>query len=134
MDSVSKEFKILYQKAHEYFDNFQYTFNKDMTTLAKDFLVKNCDLSDNNIEQFIADKVWQLKLSKYLDASNFSKFKKSQSSLKSLKNFITESLKIYVEYLISIHNQEKPSYSEDVLVKIKKLDQLTLHLNIPSAS
>ncbi|CAG8542092.1 5145_t:CDS:1, partial [Racocetra fulgida] len=92
------------------------------------------NLTDNNIEQFIAGKVWRLKLSKYLDASDFSEFKKSQSSLKSLENFITESLKIHVEYLIAIRNQEKPSYSEDVLAKIKKPDQLTLHLNIPSAS
>ncbi|CAG8702573.1 10009_t:CDS:1, partial [Cetraspora pellucida] len=31
-------------------------------------------------------------------------------------------------------NQEKPSYSENVLAKIKALDQLTFHLTIPSAS
>jgi len=36
--------------------------------------------------------------------------------------------------LIAIHNRKKPSYSEDVLAKIKKLDQLTFKLSIPSAS
>ncbi|CAG8524892.1 10775_t:CDS:1, partial [Racocetra fulgida] len=80
------------------------------------------DLTDENIKQFVASKVWKQKLIKYFDASDFSEFKKSQSSLKSLENFISKSLKIYVKYLIAIRNQEKPSYSEDVLAKIKKLD------------
>ncbi|RIA99928.1 hypothetical protein C2G38_2236511 [Gigaspora rosea] len=71
---------------------------------------------------------------KYLEASDFSEFKKSQSSLKSLENFIAESLKIHVDYQIAVHNKEKPSYSENVLTKIKKLDQLILHITIPSAS
>ncbi|CAG8790780.1 18679_t:CDS:2, partial [Racocetra persica] len=66
------------------------SMDSDMTALAKDFLVKNCDPTDSNIEKFVAGKVWRLKLSKYLDASDFSEFKKSQSSLKSLENFITE--------------------------------------------
>ncbi|RIB10081.1 hypothetical protein C2G38_2207105 [Gigaspora rosea] len=79
-----------------------------MTALAKNFLVKNCDPTYENIEQFIVGK--------------------------SLENFIAESLKIHVDYQIAINNQEKPSYSEDVLEKIKRLDQLTLHLTIPSAS
>ncbi|CAG8628456.1 178_t:CDS:2 [Gigaspora margarita] len=65
-----------------------HTFNKDMIALAKDFLVKNSDPTKENIEQFIAGKVWQQKLSKYLDANNFSEFKKSSSSLKSLENFL----------------------------------------------
>ncbi|KAF0354355.1 hypothetical protein F8M41_015072 [Gigaspora margarita] len=113
MDPLSKEFKILYRKIREYFDNFRCTFNKDMAALAKDLLVKNC---------------------KYLEASDFSEFKKSQSSLKSLENFIAESLKIHIDYQIAVHNKEKPSYSENVLTKIKKLNQLTLHITIPSAS
>ncbi|CAG8849968.1 41731_t:CDS:2, partial [Gigaspora margarita] len=121
MDSVSREFKMLYKKTREYFDNFQHTFNKDIAALAKDLL-------------FIFGKVWRQKLSKYLDASDFSEFKKSSFSLKSLENFVAESLKIHVEYLVAVRNQEKPSYSEDVLAKIKKLDQLTIHLTIPSAS
>ncbi|CAG8838466.1 1314_t:CDS:2, partial [Gigaspora margarita] len=79
MDFVSQEFKILNKKTRKYFDNFRHTFNKDMAALAKDLLVKN---------------------SKYLDASDFSEFKKSSSSLKSLENFIAESLKIHIEYLI----------------------------------
>lgn len=41
MDSVSKEFKKLYKKTREYFDNFRHTFNKEMASLAKDLLVKN---------------------------------------------------------------------------------------------
>ncbi|CAG8846797.1 3834_t:CDS:2, partial [Gigaspora margarita] len=41
MDPVSKEFKALYRKTREYFDNFRCTFNKDMAALAKDLLVKN---------------------------------------------------------------------------------------------
>jgi hypothetical protein len=41
MDFLSKEFKVLYKKTREYFDNFRHTFNKDMKSLAKDFLVKN---------------------------------------------------------------------------------------------
>ncbi|CAG8684422.1 16006_t:CDS:2, partial [Dentiscutata erythropus] len=57
-----------------------------MAALAKDLLVKNCD---------------------------FSEFKKSQSSLKSLENFIAESLKIHVDYQIAVHNKEKLSYSEN---------------------
>ncbi|RIB19341.1 hypothetical protein C2G38_2182199 [Gigaspora rosea] len=134
MDPLSKEFKMLYRKTHEYFDNFRCTFNKDMVTLAKDLLVKNCDSTDENIEQFVASRVWRQKLSKYLEASNFSEFKKSQSSLKSLENFIVESLKIHIDYQIAVRNKEKPSYSENVLTKIKKLDQLTLHITIPSAS
>ncbi|CAG8838150.1 17450_t:CDS:2, partial [Cetraspora pellucida] len=111
-DSVSKEFKALFKKTREYFDNFRHTFNKDMAALAKDFLVKDY---------------------KYLDASDFSEFKKS-SSLKSLESFVAESLKIHVEYQIAVRNKEKPSYSEDVLAKIKKLDQLTIQVTIPSAS
>ena len=43
-------------------------------------------------------------------------------------------MKIHIEYLIAIHNRKKSSYSEDVLAKIKKLDQLTFKLSIPSAS
>ncbi|KAF0450514.1 hypothetical protein F8M41_002166 [Gigaspora margarita] len=113
MDSVSREFKMLYKKTREYFDNFRHTFNKDIAALAKNLLVKNCDPTDENIEQFILGKVWRQKFSKYLDASDFSEFKKSSSSLKSLENFVAESLKIHVEYL---------------------LDQLTIHLTILSAS
>ncbi|RIB28589.1 hypothetical protein C2G38_2157568 [Gigaspora rosea] len=134
MDPLSKEFKMLYRKTREYFDNFRCTFNKDMVALAKDLLVKNCDPTDKNIEQFVAGRVWRQKLSKYLEASDFSEFKKSQSSLKSLENFIVESLKIHIDYQIAVRNKEKPSYSENVLTKIKKLDQLTLHITIPSAS
>ncbi|KAF0512884.1 hypothetical protein F8M41_017873 [Gigaspora margarita] len=134
MYSVSKEFKILYKKICKYFDNFWHTFNKDIAVLAKDLLVKNCDPTDENIEQFIFGKVWCQKLSKYLDASDFSAFKKSSSSLKSLKNCVAKSLKIHVEYLVAVHNQENLSYSEDVLAKIKKLDQLTIHLTNPLAS
>ncbi|CAG8615695.1 15242_t:CDS:2 [Dentiscutata heterogama] len=88
IDPVTKEFKLLYQKICEYFDNFRCTFNKDMTALAKDLLVKNYDPTDENIEQFIASK-------------------------------------------IAVHNKEKPSYSENVLTKIKKLNQFTLHITIP---
>ncbi|CAG8520635.1 4325_t:CDS:2 [Racocetra fulgida] len=51
-----------------------------------------------------------------------------------LGNFVAESLKIHVEYQIAFRNKEKPSYIEDVLAKIKKLDQLTIHITIPSAS
>jgi hypothetical protein len=40
IDPISKEFKALYVKMREYFDNFRYTFNKDMVSLAKDLLVK----------------------------------------------------------------------------------------------
>ncbi|CAG8723018.1 16002_t:CDS:2 [Cetraspora pellucida] len=72
-----------------------------------------CDPIDENIKQFVTG---------------------SQSLLKSLENFIAKSLKIHVDYLIAIRNQEKPSYSEDVLKKIKKLNQLTFHLTIPSTS
>ncbi|CAG8800696.1 6192_t:CDS:2 [Cetraspora pellucida] len=113
MDFVSREFKILNKKIRKYFDNFQHTFNKDMAALAKDLLVKNC---------------------KYLDASDFSEFKMSPFSLKSLENFVAESLKIHIKYLVAVRNLEKPSYSENVLVKIKTLNQLTFHLTIPSAS
>ncbi|RIB22569.1 hypothetical protein C2G38_2173642 [Gigaspora rosea] len=84
--------------------------------------------------QFVAGKVWRQKLSKYLDASDFSEFKKSSSSLKSLESFVAESLKIHIEYLIEDRNQKKPSYIENVLAKIKTLDQLTFHLTIPSSS
>ncbi|CAG8811556.1 16208_t:CDS:2, partial [Cetraspora pellucida] len=133
-DSVSKEFKVLFKKTHEYFDNFRHTFNKDIAALAKDFLVKDCEPSDENIKQFIARKVWRQKLSKYLDASDFSEFKKSSSSLKSLESFVAESLKIHVEYQIAVRNKGKPSYSEDVLAKIKKLNQLTIQVTIASAS
>ncbi|CAG8846486.1 14006_t:CDS:1, partial [Gigaspora margarita] len=35
---------------------------------------------------------------------------------------------------VAVRNKERPSYSENVLTKIKKLDQLTLHITIPSAS
>ncbi|CAG8726397.1 914_t:CDS:2 [Cetraspora pellucida] len=98
-----------------------------MAALAKDLLVKN-------YKQFVASKVWWQKLSKYLNASDFSEFKKSSSSLKSLENFVAESLKIHIKYLVAVHNQEKPSYSENVLAKIKILDQLTFHLTIPLAS
>ncbi|CAG8664321.1 24743_t:CDS:2, partial [Racocetra persica] len=132
-NSVSKEFKTLYKKTCEYFDNFRHIFNKNIAAFAKDFLVKNRDPTDENLEHFVAEKVCHQKLSKYLDASDFSEFKKS-SSIKSLESFVAESLKIHVEYQIAVHNKEKPSYSEDVLAKIKKLDQLTIHITIPSAS
>ena len=41
LDPISKEFKMLYKKTREYFDNFRHTYNKDMASLAKDLLVKN---------------------------------------------------------------------------------------------
>ena len=41
MDPISKEFKALHKKTREYFDNFRHSFNLDMKSLAKDFLVKN---------------------------------------------------------------------------------------------
>ncbi|CAB4380386.1 unnamed protein product [Rhizophagus irregularis] len=85
-------------------------------------------------QEFIAGKVWQQKLSKYLDASNYSEFKKFPASLKSLEAFVAESLKIHVRYLIAVNNQRKPSYAEDVLAKIKELDKLTFQLSTPSAS
>ncbi|CAG8511174.1 21886_t:CDS:2, partial [Gigaspora rosea] len=97
-------------------------------------LLRTCLLKTENIEQFVAGKVWRQKLSKYLDASDFSEFKKSSSSLKSLESFVAESLKIHIEYLIEDRNQKKPSYIENVLAKIKTLDQLTFHLTIPSSS
>ncbi|CAG8790322.1 12349_t:CDS:2 [Dentiscutata erythropus] len=108
--------------------------NKNIAALAKDLLVKNCDPTDENIEQFVAGKVWQQKLSKYLEASNFSEFKKSQSLLKSLENFIAKSLKIHVDYQVVVHNKEKLFYSKNILTKIKKLNQLTLYIIIPLAS
>jgi len=40
LDPISKEYKSLYVKTREYFDNFRHTFNKDMGYLAKDLLVK----------------------------------------------------------------------------------------------
>lgn len=52
MDSVSKDFKMLYRKSREYFDNFRHTFNKDMTALAKDFLVKNWYAICNQIQTY----------------------------------------------------------------------------------
>ncbi|RIB04299.1 hypothetical protein C2G38_2222756 [Gigaspora rosea] len=82
----------------------------DIVALAKNLLVKNCP-TDKNIEQFNASRVWRQKLSKYLEASNFSEFKKSQSLLKSLKNFIAKSLKIHIDYQIVVRNKEKLSYS-----------------------
>ena len=36
--------------------------------------------------------------------------------------------------MIAVRNQKKPSYAEEVLLKIKELDQLTFQLSIPSAS
>ena len=41
MDIISKEFKELYTKTREYFDNFRHTFNKDMASLAKDLIIKS---------------------------------------------------------------------------------------------
>ena len=41
IDPISKEFKALIKKTREYFDNFRHTFNKDMKSLAQEFLVKN---------------------------------------------------------------------------------------------
>ncbi|GES93150.1 hypothetical protein GLOIN_2v1571258 [Rhizophagus clarus] len=133
IDPISKEFKALYTKTREYFDNFWHTFNRDMASLA---LVKtsNNNPTNENIKQFIAGKVWKQKLSEYLDASNYTEFKRSSSSLKSLEIFVAESLRIHVEFLIAVQNKKKPSYSEDVLSKIKKLDQHTFQLSIPSAS
>jgi hypothetical protein len=90
--------------------------------------------TSENIKQFVAGKVWQQKLKKYLDASDYLEFKKCSSSLKSLENFVAESLKVHIEYLIAIRNKKKPTYSENVLEKIKKLDRLTFELSIPSAS
>ncbi|CAG8713160.1 7280_t:CDS:2 [Cetraspora pellucida] len=101
MDFISREFKMLNKKTCEYFDNFRHTFNKDMAALAKDLLVKHCDPTDENIEQFVAGRVWRQKLIKYLEASDYSEFKKSLSSLKSLENFVGESLKIHVDHLIA---------------------------------
>ncbi|GET02675.1 hypothetical protein GLOIN_2v1571258 [Rhizophagus clarus] len=136
IDLISKEFKVLYTKTREYFDNFWHTFNRDMASLAKDLLLKtsNNNPTNENIKQFIAGKVWKQKLSKYLDVSNYTEFKRSSSSLKSLEIFVAESLRIHVEFLIAVQNKKKLSYSEDVLSKIKKLDQHTFQLSIPSAS
>ncbi|CAB4427208.1 unnamed protein product [Rhizophagus irregularis] len=116
IDPISKEFKALYTKTREYFDNFRHTFNKDMASLAKDLLVKtsNNNPTNENIKQFVAGKVWRQKLSKYLDASNYTEFKRSPSSLKSLETFVAESLRIHVEYLIAVQNKKKPSYNEDM--------------------
>ncbi|CAG8619124.1 17119_t:CDS:2, partial [Funneliformis caledonium] len=112
LHTISKEFKTLYKKTCEYFDNFRHTYNKDIASLAKDLL-------------FIASKVWKQKLNKYLDASDYLEFKKFPSSLKSLETFITESLRIHVKYLMAVQDQKNPSYCEDILAKVKKLDQLT---------
>ncbi|CAG8515171.1 14852_t:CDS:2 [Racocetra fulgida] len=54
--------------------------------------------------------------------------------MKILSNLLLANLKIHVEYQIAVHNQEKPSYSENVLARIKELDQLTFHLTILLAS
>ena len=35
---------------------------------------------------------------------------------------------------MAVQDQKNPSYCEDVLAEIKKLDQLTYRLSIPSAS
>ncbi|CAG8455770.1 11560_t:CDS:2 [Gigaspora rosea] len=61
------------------------------------------------------------------DASDFTEFKKSPFSHKSLESFIAECLNIYVKYLIAVRNKGKPA-------NIKALDQLTFLLIIPSAS
>ena len=52
----------------------------------------------------------------------------------SLENFVAESLKIHVDYLIAVQNKKATSLKENVLLKIKKLDWLTFQLSIPSAS
>ncbi|CAG8829883.1 14425_t:CDS:1, partial [Cetraspora pellucida] len=41
-------------------------------------------------------RVWQQKLIKYFEASDYSEFKKSLSSFKFFKNFVGESLQIYI--------------------------------------
>ncbi|CAG8607274.1 17280_t:CDS:2 [Cetraspora pellucida] len=86
-----------------------------------------------HIKNFVGDIVWKQKLNRFLDATNYSEFKKS-ISFKSLKIFVIESLKIHAAYLIAIRNQEQPSYQEEVLDKIKSLDRLTTNIFIPSAS
>ncbi|RIA99834.1 hypothetical protein C2G38_2237390 [Gigaspora rosea] len=78
----------------------------DNNSKELNFLDEQSDPTDENIEQFIAGKVWRQKLSNYLEANDFSEFKKSQSSLKSLENFIAESLKIHVDYQIAVRNKE----------------------------
>ncbi|CAG8765042.1 4279_t:CDS:2, partial [Gigaspora rosea] len=132
---VMKQCKLLFLRTRNPNKKIRKTLIKkvvpSMDSVSKEF---KFDPTYENIEQFIVGKVWRQKLSKFLEASDFSELKRSQSSLKSLENFIAESLKIHVDYQIAINNQEKPSYSEDVLEKIKRLDQLTLHLTIPSAS
>ena len=98
------------------------------------FILFYSNPTNENIKQFVSGKIWKKKLSKYLEASDYSEFEKFPSSLKSLELFVAESLRIHVEHLIAIHNKKNPSYCENVLEKIKKLDHLTLQLFIPSTS
>ena len=70
--------------------------------------------------------------SKSLNTNNYTEFKRFP--LKSLEIFIAKNLKIHVEYLIMIQNQKATSYYENVLLEIKKLDQLTFQLSISPAS
>ncbi|CAG8472557.1 9798_t:CDS:2 [Racocetra fulgida] len=91
------------------------------------------DPTDDDVKKFVGDGVWKQKLNRFLDASDYCEFQKS-TSLKSLKTFVIESLKIHIAYLIAIRNQKKPSYHEEVLHKIKLLDRLTAHMTIPAAN
>ncbi|CAG8616697.1 11007_t:CDS:2 [Dentiscutata erythropus] len=128
MDPSSEDLILLKKKSYIYFNGFRSQFNRDIAFLAKSF-----DPTDEDIKKFVANDVWQQKFNRFLEVTNYAEFKKS-TSFKSLEIFVIECLKIHIAYLIAVRNKEKPSYQEDVLDKIKSLNQLTAHIYIPVAN
>ncbi|CAG8471444.1 27169_t:CDS:2 [Racocetra persica] len=92
------------------------------------------DLSNHDIEGFIASAVWEKLLKKYIDILDYDIFIKQQSGVKVLVKLVARSLKIYVEYLIAKSKGENSDYAFMVLNHIKELDNITIDIGFLAAT
>lgn len=78
--------------------------------------------------------MWEKPLKKHINILDYDIFKNQQLGMEALETFVSRSLKIHVEYLISESKGEGPDYTSMVLNRIKALDNITINITFPAAS
>ncbi|KAF0511009.1 hypothetical protein F8M41_018355 [Gigaspora margarita] len=92
------------------------------------------NLSNHDIEEFIASAMWERPLKKRINALDYDIFKNQRSGVKALEALVARSLKIHVEYLILESKEEDSDYTSTVLNHIKRLDNITINATFLAAS
>ena len=109
-----------------WFNTYRYKFHVSILKLAKEFKLMNNNTTeyDNELlEEFIAEDVWKNGLQLHLKATDHQKVRKNKGIGSKLRLFVCQTLKAI---LIAQQNDQ------DTQVVIKKFDEYTLDLEIPT--